>query len=319
MKINISSRFWSIPVHIILFHEEEKKCYFIGPGKKMENKRILIIENEKIRAEDVKCDLQNLGYDICATANSRCEAIQIAKEIRPDLILMDINLKDGMDGIEFANMFRSQLKVPIAFLTPIYDERKLKHDAEELEKANVVLKRALDGLLKRVEQKHKPKTFNDESFGSNYQGAVSLYSIDNETEAHSLFLTLHNAGLPTLAVIRKPPKRFHKVLGKEVETVWLTTNQSSDGVCLNPSNLTRLSMVLTEFLRRAPEGVILFEGTEYLLSIVGFQSLLNLIQLLNDKIAESQGAIFLILDLAVLNEKEKKYIQRECLEPERTL
>jgi hypothetical protein len=104
-----------------------------------------------------------------------------------------------------------------------------------------------------------------------------------------------------------------------VETVWLTSNCQTEGVCLNPSNITRLSMILSEFFKHAPRGIVLFEGLEYILSIVGFQDLLGLIQLLNDKIALNEGTIYLIFDVGVLEGKEARFILRECLQPERNI
>ena len=92
----------------------------------------------------------------------------------------------------------------------------------------------------------------------------------------------------------------------------MTSNRVPGIVCVDPSYITRLSTILLEFLEHAPEGVILFEGVEYLLSIVGFNDLLGLIQLLNDRVARCEGAIYMVLDMDVLEKKEAKHLQREC-------
>ena len=116
-------------------------------------------------------------------------------------------------------------------------------------------------------------------------GAIFLYPLDREEEAYAIFRKRKEAGSPALAITRAFPKRFHKKIGREVETVWLTSNRVSEIVCVDPSDTMNLFLVLTEFFKRAPEGVILFEGLEYLISIAGFERFLHIVQLLNDKIA----------------------------------
>ncbi len=196
-------------------------------------------------------------------------------------------------------------------------EDALKQDAEELEKANMVMRQALDKLLERVEQSKISQHMELTKVGEDTK-AIFLYPLEQEEEARFRFLSRNEAGLPSLAVVRTPPQRFREILGKDVETIWLTNNRETDMVCVSPTNIARLSMVLCEFFDCASGGVILFEGVEYILSIVGFQDMLNLIQLLNDKLALTGGAIYMILDLEVLDEKEARYIQRECLEPPKT-
>jgi CheY-like chemotaxis protein len=61
--------------------------------------------------------LRKMGYHVPATAMSGEEAIQKTKELRPMLILMDINLKNGMDGIEAAVKIKEECPVPIVFMT----------------------------------------------------------------------------------------------------------------------------------------------------------------------------------------------------------
>jgi two-component system cell cycle sensor histidine kinase/response regulator CckA len=78
---------------------------------------ILIVEDEKIIALDIKRTLLNLGYDVVGTAASGEDAIIKAEQSHPDLVLMDIMLKDEMDGIEAAEQMRMRFDVPLIFLT----------------------------------------------------------------------------------------------------------------------------------------------------------------------------------------------------------
>ena len=70
--------------------------------------------------------LPNLGYGVAAPAVTGQEAIDNAEESRPDLILMDINLKGPMDGVEAAERIHKRLDVPIVYLTAQSDEGTLK-------------------------------------------------------------------------------------------------------------------------------------------------------------------------------------------------
>jgi PAS domain S-box-containing protein len=78
---------------------------------------ILIVEDEKIVALEIQEALRKMGYHVPATAISGEEAIQKTKELHPMLILMDIKLKNGMDGIEAAVKIKEECPVPIVFMT----------------------------------------------------------------------------------------------------------------------------------------------------------------------------------------------------------
>jgi len=79
--------------------------------------RILVVEDEAITAADLQDRLEALGYSIAGWATSGEEAIELARSEQPDLTLMDIMLKGGMTGIEAARVVRSELGVPVIFLT----------------------------------------------------------------------------------------------------------------------------------------------------------------------------------------------------------
>lgn len=87
--------------------------------------KILVVEDESIIAMDIKISLQGLGYDVIATVPSGELAIEKVEGDKPDLILMDINLKGEMDGIETAEQMRSRFRVPVVFLTAFADEKTL--------------------------------------------------------------------------------------------------------------------------------------------------------------------------------------------------
>jgi PAS domain S-box-containing protein len=88
----------------------------------MPKARILIAEDERIIAEDIKRALEAFGYGVSSIAVTGDDAIREAQTERPDLALMDIMLSGPMDGIEAAKTIREQFNIPIVFLTAYADE-----------------------------------------------------------------------------------------------------------------------------------------------------------------------------------------------------
>jgi diguanylate cyclase (GGDEF)-like protein len=92
----------------------------------MSQKKILIVEDESIIAEDISDSLISLGYRISGMVYSGEEAIEAAAKFRPDLILMDVNLQGEMDGITAAAEIRSRFQIPVVYLTAYTDENTLR-------------------------------------------------------------------------------------------------------------------------------------------------------------------------------------------------
>jgi PAS domain S-box-containing protein len=91
---------------------------------------ILIVEDERIVAHDLKKDLENFGYTVCGIASCGRDAISMAEEEHPDLVLMDINIKGNIDGIQVAKVMKNRFNVPVIFLTGYADENTLERVKE---------------------------------------------------------------------------------------------------------------------------------------------------------------------------------------------
>lgn len=88
--------------------------------------QILIVEDESIIAMSLKDSLESIGYEVPAIAASGERAIEKATAIRPDLVLMDIRLKRGMDGIQAAEHIWNQLQIPVIYVTGHSDQSTLE-------------------------------------------------------------------------------------------------------------------------------------------------------------------------------------------------
>ncbi len=88
--------------------------------------RILIVEDERITAEDLHDILTELGYTVTAIVSSGAEAIQQAERNPPDLALMDIRIKGDMDGTETARILNDRFDIPVVYLTAHADRETLQ-------------------------------------------------------------------------------------------------------------------------------------------------------------------------------------------------
>ncbi|PHO10711.1 hypothetical protein CPG37_02395 [Malaciobacter canalis] len=87
---------------------------------------ILIVEDETILAMGIKLTLNEFGYSVCGIETSADDAIQHVKKQKPDLIFMDIHLKDNSSGIKAAKYIWQYYKIPIIFLTSYTDDKTIK-------------------------------------------------------------------------------------------------------------------------------------------------------------------------------------------------
>ena len=80
-------------------------------------RRVLLVEDDPTLAIGVTGALESFGYDVCAAVQTGEDAIASAFALRPDLILMDINLKGEMDGVEATEAINARSSVPVIYLS----------------------------------------------------------------------------------------------------------------------------------------------------------------------------------------------------------
>ncbi|WP_425228304.1 response regulator [Sphingomonas sp.] len=92
--------------------------------------RVLIIEDEPIIAMDVESIVRDLGHDVTGVAVTRDEAVALAMEDRPGLVLADIQLADDSSGIDAVKDILAEFQVPVIFITA-FPERLLTGERPE--------------------------------------------------------------------------------------------------------------------------------------------------------------------------------------------
>jgi CheY-like chemotaxis protein len=79
--------------------------------------KVLIVEDEVISGVALGGELESLGLTVCSLATNAEEALAVAEEECPDVVLMDLNLGDGGDGIEVAKLLFERFAAPSLFIT----------------------------------------------------------------------------------------------------------------------------------------------------------------------------------------------------------
>jgi CheY-like chemotaxis protein len=92
----------------------------------MNDVNILVVEDESLVAKDIQNRLKKFGYAVPTIVASGEEAIKQVTEFCPDLVLMDIQLKGKMDGIEAAQKINISWDIPVIYLTANADDTTLE-------------------------------------------------------------------------------------------------------------------------------------------------------------------------------------------------
>lgn len=142
-----------------------------------EETRVLIVEDEPLLALGMESSLEEFGYEVLDIETTAKGAIKNAFENRPDVILMDINLKGIETGIDAAKQIWNTYNIPVIFLTSYSDDKTFK-DAMQSEPYAYLIKPCRDEELKVAIETtlHKHKYFfkNKDSLGSTKEANLLL-------------------------------------------------------------------------------------------------------------------------------------------------
>ena len=99
----------------------------------MEKKvNILVVEDERIVAKDIRRIIEGFGYIVPAIVSTGEKAVQEAENLHPDLVLMDIVLEGEMTGIDAAKEIRNRFSIPVIYLTAYSDIDTVKRAKETM-------------------------------------------------------------------------------------------------------------------------------------------------------------------------------------------
>ncbi|WDD97327.1 sigma 54-interacting transcriptional regulator [Thalassomonas actiniarum] len=101
--------------------------------------RIYIIEDEAIVAHDLKVNLESLGFQVLGVAHDSLKALQEIPVVKPDIVLSDIRLRDGCDGIEILRELNKIMSVAVIFISAYSDKETLRR-VKEINPQGYILK-----------------------------------------------------------------------------------------------------------------------------------------------------------------------------------
>ncbi len=119
--------------------------------------KLFIIEDEMIIGANISLQLSKLGYEVTGIVSRGEEALEHIKQNKPDIVLMDIQLKGKLDGIQTAELIKQNYSIPIIFLTANSDDvhfnrAKATKPAAFISKPfrNIDLERAIELTISRM-------------------------------------------------------------------------------------------------------------------------------------------------------------------------
>jgi len=87
---------------------------------------ILIAEDEKSVAHELKERLEALGYKVAGIINSGEDAVQVAEELQPDLVLMNVRLRGARSGIKTGSLIHTLHDIPIVYLVDFSSQATIR-------------------------------------------------------------------------------------------------------------------------------------------------------------------------------------------------
>ena len=101
--------------------------------------KIMIADDDVSIQMELEDYLTHMGHTVVGIADTGAEAVEMAREMKPDLILMDINLSGEMDGISAAQKIKEDMDVAVVFVTG-FDEPEYIERAKMVEPFGYVMK-----------------------------------------------------------------------------------------------------------------------------------------------------------------------------------
>ncbi len=222
--------------------------------------KIMLVDDEQDMLLLIRSMLTSMGYDVVGLANSGEQAVQMARDLQPDLILMDIKMPGHLDGIAAAEQIRLELDIAIVFLTGYATQQYIER-AKRVEPFGYVM-----------------KPFSNDGLRASIEIALCKNEIQKKQKNSNEELSNLNKKLETEIEAREKSEKKYKFLAENmVDIVWtvdrnLRTTYASPSIekilgftpeerkrqpleeMLTPESLQKVQERLMEEIQRDKEG-----------------------------------------------------------------
>jgi PAS domain S-box-containing protein len=186
--------------------------------------KILIVDDEWITRLEVEEMLSDLGYDVVGQAETGASAIAMVRELKPDLILMDVEMPGEMNGIDAARVIKAESGTPIIFITG-YGDPEYIEAAKEIAPFGYVM-----------------KPFDEEEIRALVEIALSKRELELELERANERLKKINLGLKkevasrkkTERALQKSEEKYRSLIANIPDVIW-TADSEGKTVFVSPS------------------------------------------------------------------------------------
>ena len=113
-------------------------------------RKILVVEDEALVALGVSSLIEDMGHEVCGVATSVAEAVELSRSHAPDLVLMDVNLQEGGNGIDAAHQLRAFERPPIVLFLTSYVDSDTRRRMQEAEPFGIVQKPYAEEQLQKT-------------------------------------------------------------------------------------------------------------------------------------------------------------------------
>ncbi len=258
----------------------------------MSDARIMVVEDEAIVAEEIRSRLTYLKYGVPAVAASGEEAVKMAEETFPDLVLMDIRLKGDMDGVNAAEEIRSRFNIPVVYLTAYADDETLQR-AKLTEPYGYIL-----------------KPFKEKDLRTNIEIALHKHSVETQLKENALRLattlkSMDDAVITTdtngIVIFMNPLAetltgwKCKRALGEELMTTFTTEDEQTYEIIPDPT------------VKVVREGIVVSQGNCVLISKDGVETPIDFSAApIKDDAGNITGVVLVFRDVA-----ERKWIEEK--------
>ena len=197
----------------------------------LEKKKILIVEDEGIIAIDLQTRLKSLGYTVVDVVSNGKEALAAVRQKMPNLVLLDVMLKDNDDGIEIAKQIKNEYHTPVIFVSA-YGDKKTLERAKLAEPYGYIL-----------------KPYEERELHLTIEVALHKHTIEKKSEENErwLFTTLRSIGDAVITTDVKGKITFankiaeeisgwaeNELIGKNISTTFRLINEETRDEIINP-------------------------------------------------------------------------------------